>query len=683
MTRLGALGIAWLLLAAQAGSAAPAYQRNTFEDQIDTLVNDGFEHPARALVQLRQMLGRPASAEQERQLLQAVGSVEAQVGGVVQAGAAAERLLALSRDDPSGRALAASNLVRAQLAENTGQIDVAAALAQSALPAFQAGCPGAPPAAPACDYRSAWRTLQILERRATSLGIPVNEAAHAQAGLALAEWAGDVGRQSVNLGTLALLAQRRGDPVLAQRLISQARHLALQSDDAAVQSRASNAEARLAAAQGDHKRALRHLEEARALAALANAPRLEARMLTNLSDAYARLNRPADALHAAERAMPVVRQHNDQRAERVLINNAGIAKIGLGRVAEGKQDLARLLELWQRSSESGRQAETLLEFGEALAAAGDAKSALELYHRERTLSAELMRQNRSIALKELQTRNDAEARQRDIELLARDNALKTEALAIRDLRQNMWWALAALMLLATAVVVLLYRRVRETNRRLAASHDQLRAQSERDPLTNLANRRHFQAVMAGLAGDGGFEGALLLVDIDHFKRINDVHGHAAGDQVLVEVARRLEEAVRGDDLVVRWGGEEFLILAPRAAPEQAEQMAARVLRILGQAPIAAGAQLLRATASIGYGRFPLPPYNGAVPWEQAINLADMALYIAKSQGRNRAVGITSTTAASAEALRDIGDDFDRAWHEGRVTLLQTPGPESADVLRVA
>jgi diguanylate cyclase (GGDEF)-like protein len=358
----------------------------------------------------------------------------------------------------------------------------------------------------------------------------------------------------------------------------------------------------------------------------------------------------------------------------VLINNAGIAKIGLGRIAEGKQDLARLLELRQQSGETGGQVTTLREFGEALAAAGDARGALELYHRERALSDELMRANRSIALKELQARNDADARERDIQMLARDNALKTEALANRDLQQRIWWLLAAVMLLAIGLVAMLYLRVRETHQRLAASHQQLQAQSERDPLTNLANRRHFQAVMTQLCRSGGFEGALLLVDIDHFKRVNDVHGHAAGDQVLVEVARRLNEAVRSDDLVVRWGGEEFLILAPRAAPEQAEQMAMRVLRIIGQAPFVVDAQALHVTASIGYARFPLPPYAIEVPWEQAINLADMALYTAKSQGRNTSVGIVAVEASAEPALKNIEADFERAWQDGRITLKIAPGP---------
>jgi len=681
---LAALALHTLVLAAPPHAA---YRPSAFEDRVDALVSDGYERPAQAVTALTLMQREgPLTPDEQRGLLRAIGSVEAQAGNAAPASAVADQLLTLASDDTSGRALASSNLVRAVLAENAGQLDVAAALAQSALPAFQAGCPGAAAGAAenqVCDYRPAWRALQILERRAQSQGLSVTATTHAQAALALAEWAGDARLRALNLSALATYAAGRGEHETTQRLLAQARKLAAQLDDPIAQARVANTEGFLADTQGDRPGALRFYNEALALAVLAQAPRLQALLLTNLSDAYIRRGRPADALRAADRALAIVRPHGDRVIERVLINNAGIAKIGLGRIAEGKQDLARLLELRQQSGETARQATTLLEFGEALAAAGDARGALELYHRERALSDEMMRANRSIALKELQARNDADARERDIQMLARDNALKTEALSNRDLQQRIWWLLAAVMALAIGLVAILYRRVRETHQRLAASHQLLQVQSERDPLTNLANRRHFHAVMTQLCSSGGFEGALLLVDIDHFKRVNDAHGHGAGDQVLVEVARRLNEAVRSDDLVVRWGGEEFLILAPRAAPEQAEQMATRVLGIIGQAPIVVDAQALHITASIGYARFPLPPYGVEVPWEQAINLADMALYTAKNQGRNRAVGIASSTAATPETLREIEGDFDRAWHQGRVTLLQTPGPELRDNVRAA
>ena len=631
MKTLRALVITALAVAALQGGANAAlvhapHRSNPFAEQVDALVNEGFEHPAKALLALRSMqAAHTSSIEELRTLLLAIGAIEAQSGGATQAGIAADRLISIAPEDPGERAVASSNLVRALVAENAGQLDVAAALAQSALPAFHAGCPGAPAGvseASQCHYRAAWRALQILERRAYSQGLSVTAAAHAQSALVLAEWAGDARRRAANLSALALYASGRGEHELAQHLLAQARRFAVQSEDATVQARISDSEARLAKMQGDRQGALHFYEEALVLAKLAQAPRLEAMLLNNLSDTYARLDRPADALRAAERALVIVRRHNDMRSERVLINNAGIAKIGLGRIAEGKHDLARVLELWQQSGETGRQATTLLEFGEALAAAGDARGALELYHRERALTAELMHANRSVALKELQSRNDADARQRDIELLGRDNALKTAALANRDLLQRIWWLLAAVMGLAIVLVTILYRRVRETHQKLEASHLQLQAQSERDPLTNLANRRHFQAVMTKLSADGGFEGALLLVDIDHFKHVNDVHGHAAGDQVLIEVAQRLNEAVRSEDLVVRWGGEEFLILAPqrceRAGRTDGDARAAH------PRPDADHGRLRYRAARVAHHRVgglcALPAAalsNAAVPWEQA------------------------------------------------------------------
>jgi diguanylate cyclase (GGDEF)-like protein len=244
---------------------------------------------------------------------------------------------------------------------------------------------------------------------------------------------------------------------------------------------------------------------------------------------------------------------------------------------------------------------------------------------------------------------------------------------------------AALVLsLSAAVVGLLYRRVRHTHRQLVANQARLRVQSERDPLTNLANRRHFLSVMqaeqARAGGGAGFDGALLLVDIDHFKHVNDGHGHAAGDIVLCEVARRLNEAVRGDDLVVRWGGEEFLVLALKVPATLAEQMAARILKAIGEEAVMVQGVPVRVTVSIGYARFPLPPNVLPIPWEQAINLADMALYTAKNQGRNRAVGIFAAQAPEAAELQRIEADFDRAWHEGKLKLRVAPGPVAEPAL---
>jgi diguanylate cyclase (GGDEF)-like protein len=218
------------------------------------------------------------------------------------------------------------------------------------------------------------------------------------------------------------------------------------------------------------------------------------------------------------------------------------------------------------------------------------------------------------------------------------------------------------------------QRVRRANQRLKAKQQLLRAQSERDPLTDLANRRHFLAVMERHAQDC-FDGALMMVDIDHFKHVNDRNGHAAGDTVICEVARRISDAVRQEDLVVRWGGEEFLVYAPKVGAEPLQQLAERVLLSVGREPVRTEAGALRITVSIGFAHFPLPPTRLPLHWERAVNWADMALYTAKAQGRNRAVGIATVDAADTEALTQIEANFDAACNSQRVTLKHILGPE--------
>jgi diguanylate cyclase (GGDEF)-like protein len=686
------LAFALLATSVAAQAVTGGYSAGTLDDRIDLLVRQGYDHPVEALATLKQMreaAGDTVAPVIARSFALAQGIVQAQAGHANEAGALAEQLLVISREQQDPLAAADSNLVRAVVAETAGQLDVAAALAQSAAGAYQPGCPhhgpGAPaaseaaqasPAPQACEYRSLWRALQVLERRAVSVGQTSAAREYAQSAFDLADWAGDTFRKAYSLSSLAYATARNGQSDLAARSIAQARRMAASVSDPMAMVRVKLNEARVADLRSDADATLRVTEEAHALAERADARRMAALLMANLSDIYAKRGRPADALRAANAALPVVQEFNDQRMERTIINNAGLAKIGLHRIAEGKQDLARVLHLWQQSGQVADEAQTLREYGNALAEAGDARGALELYHRERTLSAEVMQRSQSLVLKEMQTRYDAEAKQRSIDLVRRDNDVKTATLANRDLMQRIWVLLATIMALSVALAVLLVRRVRRTNRQLEASHARLRVASERDPLTALANRRHFHAVMAAEPRNDaeGFSGALLLVDIDHFKHINDGHGHASGDVVLVEIAKRLNAAVRDDDLVVRWGGEEFLILASKLTTEQTDQLAARVLASVGSTPVMANNEALWVTASVGYACFPLPPYAVPVTWEQAVNLADMALYTAKSQGRNRAIGLVSASASDAQSLRAIESDFDRAWYEGRVTLRSTPGP---------
>jgi diguanylate cyclase (GGDEF)-like protein len=133
-----------------------------------------------------------------------------------------------------------------------------------------------------------------------------------------------------------------------------------------------------------------------------------------------------------------------------------------------------------------------------------------------------------------------------------------------------------------------------------------------------------------------------LIDVDHFKKVNDQFGHKVGDQVLVEIARRINSAARLSDAVIRWGGEEFLLLSRYTDRKEAHILANRILDSVGSKSYREEVTNtdLQITCSIGWAAFPWKEADPKLlPHEQVLLLADYALYQAKGSGRNRAVGL--------------------------------------------
>jgi two-component system cell cycle response regulator len=149
-----------------------------------------------------------------------------------------------------------------------------------------------------------------------------------------------------------------------------------------------------------------------------------------------------------------------------------------------------------------------------------------------------------------------------------------------------------------------------------------------DGLTGLPNRRAFDQFAARLAAPQAPGYAVILVDIDHFKAVNDTYGHQSGDEVLLAVAAALQSAAPPASLVARYGGEEFVVVMPNATAAMAlgaaEQLRLSVQRAAGPVPV---------TASFGIAASP-----GGQPAAPVIAAADAALYQAKSEGRNRVIG---------------------------------------------
>lgn len=151
-----------------------------------------------------------------------------------------------------------------------------------------------------------------------------------------------------------------------------------------------------------------------------------------------------------------------------------------------------------------------------------------------------------------------------------------------------------------------------------------------DPLTGALNRRGFDESYPELAGGVAEPLSVVMADLDHFKRVNDMYGHVAGDEVLRIVGSRLGDGLRKGDAVVRFGGEEFLILLPGAPLNQGVRVAERARRAVSGAPVLCGASAVAVTASFGVAERRADEARDAV-----VARADEALYRAKGAGRNR------------------------------------------------
>jgi two-component system cell cycle response regulator len=165
-----------------------------------------------------------------------------------------------------------------------------------------------------------------------------------------------------------------------------------------------------------------------------------------------------------------------------------------------------------------------------------------------------------------------------------------------------------------------------------AYHAELHRRATTDELTGLPNRATFEVWLArevGYARRDGRPLSLLLVDIDHFKRVNDERGHAAGDRVLREVAQRLRAGVRGEDLLARVGGEEFGVLLPGAALTAATEVAERIRMQVRAGPVVDPAGSIEVTVSTG--AVALDPEDDEL---SLVSRADLRLYEAKRDGRD-------------------------------------------------
>jgi diguanylate cyclase (GGDEF)-like protein len=445
-----------------------------------------------------------------------------------------------------------------------------------------------------------------------------------------------------------------------------ARSLATRLGDEAALVETDEREADIADRRGDR------IEERRAsLAGLEHAKRsgsskwIELALL-NLGDSYLKTRDFAESLKYSKQALPIMLRTNQRDDVQITLFNEGLAYIGLGSIKAGQKLAEAAINEALAGSDLLDAKELLREYADALEHAGYLMMAIQVYHRYDEISEKFMTNTRQRAFLELSAQFDDERKARELELLRRDNALKVSEMRGQRLLQQLVLALALFIAVICAALVWAFARVSKANERLRFS-------SEHDPLTGLSNRRYFNECVLAVDGGRPVGGCVLLADLDHFKRINDTFGHPAGDAVLAAMSQRLASALRENDKLVRWGGEEFLAVLGPMSPAQADLTAERLLQAVRGEPVLWNGQLIRCTISIGYANFPMPGSATDISLDSAISLVDKALYEAKRRGRDRACLIKVVSARNEKELTTISSEFESATSDRRVQLVEILG----------
>ena len=303
----------------------------------------------------------------------------------------------------------------------------------------------------------------------------------------------------------------------------------------------------------------------------------------------------------------------------------------------------------------------------AQAALGQTLAALATTNKLHALKMDALKEQRFEILADLQARMQDAAAQLEVEKLRHESEVQSLNLAKASLLRNSSFLILAVLLLAAILFMLMQRR---RNRLLSEI-------SAIDGLTGLTNRRTATRQLNEISGAAmhaaqASRHVVFVIDIDHFKKINDSYGHYAGDGVLVQISRALQAASRPGDIVARWGGEEFLVLCQDLSQERACAVAKRFCEAMTLTLELAPGHTQTVTVSLGFAPFPFFSDTGehrdSASWGYSIRMADRALYAAKDR-RNAWAGFWGGRGPLHGTAAEVLDEPEKALRSGDFEIV--------------
>jgi len=644
---------AWVLICLLSASLARA---NTPVESIPDLdraeLLSWIDAPA-ALQLLDKLQPGSQAGDELIQWLMVRGIASASAGGnEKQAQAIADRLHELGRDQASAEA--ASHLVRAQIYLHQNQYDRGEAELKLVGPE------GTLPAFERFRLESLRGTADVFRGKIEAAAADLERARD------LANSMHSTARMIDAMIKLANLYGQTGNPARAASLVAELRTTAQRTGDAILLFAVADLEGETADASGDYVEGRRALLEALMHARRFGSERLAVMALIDLADVELKTRSYAAALDYSVQAIALARKLHSPLFERVATFTMGMAQLGLGHLPNGKQMVDDAIQQSHAAGDLVNADDMMRRYRVALEKVGDLRAALGVADREEAVRDKLAVTAREKAVLELSAKFDDERRARRIELLERDNAIKSRDLQVQRSRQQLLLMSAALVVVACGALFWGIVRIRRINGHLLYS-------IRHDALTGLLNRRYFNEQILTKQADRPYVGSLLLVAVDHPEYINDTWGYSAADAVLGAVSRRLSSALRDNDALVRWESEVFLAMGGPMSDAQLNLAARGLLSAIHGEPVVWNGQDIACTVSIGYASFPVKGAAVPIALERAIILVDKALRQAQLQGGDRACMITFVSADNDGELSAIYKQFEVATADRRVQVVETVG----------
>lgn len=368
------------------------------------------------------------------------------------------------------------------------------------------------------------------------------------------------------------------------------------------------------------------------------------------------------ALELGDQIIAIATENSYNFEKAVALNNKALSYQLLGEHEKGIKELESAREIYEKIGNEQFRLWVLEDFAKAYERKGDFEQALDYRKKYHAATMNLMNETNSQLVIELQEEHEADRKKFEIEELRQANNLKKSEIENRRLQLIILVGVVFMMIVIVITQSSRHRAVQEKSRKLDLLNRQLRELSFRDPLTGLNNRRLMKEIEESIAANEHSAAndespqpvGMVLLDIDHFKAINDQYGHDVGDLVLTRFSQLLRELTTEDDYLIRWGGEEFLLILPNRSYLQTQEFCENLLREAAIKTIHHANFKVQFTASVGYCSYPhLGGISDDITWQESIKLVDRLLYFAKETGRNRSVGFLLTAVADDAMKRAI------------------------------